>query len=225
MEDCGKAWDETYGKEGQMKYRAVFFDLDGTLMDTSEGIFAGGRYAMEKVGVKIPHVKNWNVFIGPPLGDCFRLTFGIKDEKKIKELCEAYHEFYMREGRFMAKFYPGIPDVLKTLKEKGYILGIASMKNEDLVKEMSRYFGNDIYFDIQLGIDLVGTVTKAELLRTGFRKLGLSPSECVLVGDTTIDQNAAKEVNCDCIRVNWGFGFTAADEGTISRPEEILKLV
>lgn len=208
-----------------MKYKAVFFDLDGTLMDTSDGIFAGGRYAMEKVGIPIPKIEDWNVFIGPPLGDCFRLTFGIKDEDIIRQLCKAYHEFYMKEGRFRAHFYPGILEVAKELKKRGYVLGIASMKNEDLVQEMCKHFKVDDLFDVQLGIDLVGTMTKADLLKDGFRRLGLSASDSVLVGDTAIDAKGAQQAGCDCIRVNWGFGFKPGEEGTISSPYDILDLV
>ena len=208
-----------------MKYKAVFFDLDGTLMDTSDGIFAGGRYAMEKVGIPIPEIEDWNVFIGPPLGDCFRLTFGIKDEDIIRQLCEAYHEFYMKEGRFRAHFYPGILEVANELKNRGYVLGIASMKNEDLVQEMCKHFKVDDLFDVQLGIDLVGTMTKADLLKDGFRRLGLSASDSVLVGDTAIDAKGAQQAGCDCIRVNWGFGFKPGEEGTISSPYDILDLV
>ena len=208
-----------------MRYKAVFFDLDGTLMDTSDGIFAGGRYAMEKVGIPIPEIDDWNVFIGPPLGDCFRLTFGIRDEDKIRQLCEAYHDFYMREGRYRAHFYPGILEVARELKKRGHVLGIASMKNEDLVQEMCKHFKVDDLFDVQLGIDLIGTMTKADLLKEGFRRLGLPASECVLVGDTTIDARGAQQAGCDCIRVSWGFGFKPGDDGTINSPDDILSLV
>lgn len=208
-----------------MKYKAVFFDLDGTLMDTSDGIFAGGRYAMDKVGIPIPEIEDWNVFIGPPLGDCFRLTFGIKDEEKINQLCEAYHDFYVKEGYYRAHFYPGILETVRQLKERGYILGIASMKNEDLVQQMCRHFKVDDLFDVQLGIDLVGTMTKADLLKDGFKRLGLSASQCVLVGDTKIDAKGAADAGCSCIRANWGFGFKPGEEGTISSPYDILSLV
>ena len=208
-----------------MRYRAVFFDLDGTLMDTSDGIFAGGRHAMETVGIPIPEIEDWNVFIGPPLGDCFRLTFGIRDEDVIHRLCEAYHEFYMREGRLRAHFYPGILDVVHELRSRGHILGIASMKNEDLVQRMCRDFGVADLFDIQLGIDLVGTMTKGDLLKDGFRRLGLGADECVLVGDTPIDAKGAVDAGCDCIRVSWGFGYKPGEAGTIGNPYDILKLV
>ena len=208
-----------------MKYKAVFFDLDGTLMDTSDGIYAGGRYAMEKVGIPITENANWGVFIGPPLGDCFRLAFHVRDESKIEPLCDAYHEFYEREGLYRARFYPGIPEVIRTLRERGYILGIASMKNEDLVRAMCVHFGVAKDFQIQLGIDLVGTMTKADLLKKGFEELGLEPSDCVLVGDTVFDEKGALGAGCDIIKAAWGFGFTDKDEGAVSDPLDILKLV
>jgi len=208
-----------------MRYKAVFFDLDGTLMDTSDGIFAGGRYAMETVGAPMPEVVKWEKFIGPPLGDCFRISFGVKDDAVVEKLCKAYHDFYDEEGYARARFYPGILDVVKELKRRGYVLGIASMKNEDLVQKMCRHFGTAQYFDQQLGIDLVGTMTKAELLKKGFKALGLKPSECILVGDTDYDVRGAVGAQCDYIKVNWGFGFTEKDPGTISEPAEILDLV
>ncbi len=208
-----------------MRYRAVFFDLDGTLMDTSDGIFAAGRYAMDRVGLPISESARWDLFIGPPLGACFRLTFGISDDRTIERLCEAFHDFYKDEGKYRARFYPGIPEVLEELKRRGYILGIASMKNEDMVRDMCAHFNVSRFFDKQLGIDLVGTMTKADLLSRGFRELGLEPNDCILVGDTDFDIRGAAGAHCDCIRVNWGFGFTKKDPGTISRAEEILDLV
>ena len=208
-----------------MKYKAVFFDFDGTLMDTSVGIFAGGKYAMEKLGQPISPNTEWNKFIGPPIADCFRIAFGVKDEAIIPALVEAYREFYEKTGRFQAVFYPGIIDVLKELKARGYKLAVASMKNEDLVVEMCEHFKITKLFDQLLGLDLEGEATKAGLLKEGFKRMGLKPSEAVLVGDTLIDKQGADLAGCDCICVGWGFGFKKGSAGTISQPAQILDLV
>lgn len=208
-----------------MKYKAVFFDFDGTLMDTSVGIYAGGRYAMEKLGQTISPDVQWNKFIGPPIGDCFRIAFGVKDEALIGPLVKAYREFYESTGRYQAVFYPGIVDVLKELKARGYKLAVASMKNEDLVVEMCTHFKIKDFFDELLGLDLEGEATKAGLLKEGFRRMGLKPEEAVLVGDTLIDKQGAELAGCDCICVDWGFGFQNGADGTISKPAQILNLV
>lgn len=226
MEDRGEAWPEDSGQEGQVKYKAVFFDFDGTLMDTSIGIFAGGRYAMEKLGLPIDEEHTvWRSFIGPPIGDCFRITFGVKDDALVDELVKQYRVYYEAEGRFKAVFYPGIVDVLRALKARGYKLAVASMKNEDLVVEMCEHFGIADLFDEMLGLDLAGEATKESLLRKGFERLGLEPCECVLVGDTQIDSDGAKAAGCDCIKVDWGFGFTKGQTGTIGSAQRILDLV
>lgn len=208
-----------------MKYRAVFFDMDGTLMDTSRGIYASGRYAMESLGFEVAADEKWEGFIGPPLGDCFRITFGVKDDNTIERLCEAFHDYYIREGCFQSDFYPGILETLEELKKRGYILGIVSMKNEDILQNMCSHFGIDGYFDIESGIDLTGTMNKAQLLEKAFGKLGLIASECILVGDTEFDHIGARDAGCDFIKVNWGFGYTKTDIGTISDPNDILNLV
>ena len=208
-----------------MKYRAVFFDMDGTLMDTSRGIHAAGRYAMESLGYEVAADEKWEGFIGPPLGDCFRITFGVSDDNTIERLCEAFHDYYIREGCFQSDFYPGIPGILEELKKRGHVLGIVSMKNEDILRNMCSHFGIDRFFDIESGIDLTGTMSKAQLLGKALMELGLKASECVLVGDTEFDHIGARDAGCDFIKVNWGFGYTKADAGTISTPNDILKLV
>lgn len=208
-----------------MKYKAVFFDFDGTLMDTSEGIFAGGVYAMEKVGLPVIPLTDRRRFIGPPLADCFRILYGVQDRKTLDDLVREYRKFYHEDGRFRAHFYDGIVEVLKTLKEKGYYLAVATMKNEDLATEMCEHFGILKYFDCILGLNLAGTNSKADVLRLGFKTLGLKPEECVLVGDTEIDAKGAEEAGCDCIKAAWGFGYLPGDEGTIDSPYEILNLV
>lgn len=208
-----------------MRYKAVFFDMDGTLMDTSRGIYASGRYAMESLGFKVAADEKWEGFIGPPLGDCFRITFGVKDDNTIEKLCEAFHDYYIREGCFQSDFYPGIPETLERLKTEGYMLGIVSMKNEDILQNMCSHFGINRYFDIESGIDLTGTMNKAQLLEKAFVILGVKAEECVLVGDTEFDHIGARDAGCDFIKVNWGFGYTKADTETISEPNDILKLV
>lgn len=208
-----------------MRYKAVFFDFDGTVMDTSEGIFEGGRTAMTQMGLDIPENAVWRSFIGPPLAECFRIVFNIQDRETLDKLVEHYRVYYFKEGFEKAKFYPGITEVLKELKNRGYKLGIATMKNEDLAEKMCRYFGIYDYFDGIFGLNLAGTNRKADVLKDGFAKFGLKPSECVLVGDTEIDSQGARAAGCDCIKCNWGFGYYPGDKDTISEAKQILDLV
>lgn len=208
-----------------MKYKAVFFDFDGTIMDTSEGIFEGGRVAMTELGFSIPADANWRNFIGPPLAECFRIVFDIQDKATLDKLVEHYRAYYHKSGLTKAKFYPGIVDVIHELKKRGYKIGIATMKNEDLATAMCKHFGIYDYIDGIFGLNLEGTNRKADVLKDGFKKFDLKPTECVLVGDTPIDAEGAQLAGCDCIKCDWGFGYLPGDKDTISNAKQILDLV
>lgn len=208
-----------------MKYKAVFFDFDGTLMDTSEGVYNGARYAMAKAGLEIRADANWGGFIGPPLHECFRIAFSVNDRKTQDLLCRYYREFYSKEGMYQAVFYDGILDVIRTIREAGLKTAIASMKNTDLICAMCGHFGVSDLFDGKYGLNLAEDNTKADVLREGMKELGTTPCESILTGDTEVDANGAREAGCDCLRAGWGFGFSRGEAGVIDSPYDILRAV
>jgi len=208
-----------------MKYKAVFFDFDGTLMDSSEGIISCGQKAMNELGVPIPEDADLRRFIGPPLEDCFRITFRVNDPKTLEKLCTVYRAYYAAEGRYKAKFYPHMVEVLNTLKQKGYKLGVASMKLEKVLKQVCDVFDLTDVFDYIGGMNDNHTDTKSDIVIRGCKSLGIDASDCVLVGDTSIDCEGAKKAGLDFIKVGWGFGYYPSDEGVINDVRDILVLV
>lgn len=208
-----------------MKYKLVIFDFDGTLMDTSEGIFYCGRTVMENRGHVISPDTNWRSFIGPPLMDCFQIAFGVDDYDELEILCRDYRELYVTEGCRKAKFYPGIPELLRDLRKAGIHTGIASMKNQNLVDIMCDYFGMAPYVECTEGQGTGETARKADLIKTMCGKFGIDVSECVLIGDTHYDREGAIEAGCDGIMVNYGFGYNPGDENTVSSVDEIRKII
>lgn len=208
-----------------MKYKAVFFDFDGTLMDTSVGIINSGYKAMQDVGVPIPENPNLRSFIGPPLMDCFRVTFGVTDRDTLLKLVERYRFYYHDKGMFEAEFYPDMVEIIRELKEKGYKVCVASMKMDDVVKQICDVFDLTKYLDYCGGMIDDDYDTKAEIVKRGAEKLGLECKDCVLIGDTAIDEKGAETAGAGFIKVGWGYGFTPTDEGVINNTRDILKLV
>lgn len=204
------------------KYKFIFFDFDGTLMDTSEGIYESAFYALKKDGVTVPPNVDLKKFIGPPISYGFRHVFGVTDDEKVDHLMQLFRSYYAEFGAFKAKFYNGFPLVLEDLVKERFLLAVASMKNTELIKVMLKYFKIDRYFSAVFGLNLKGTNTKSDVISEAVSFFKANRSECVMVGDSEYDSEGAQQVGVDCIKVNWGFGFTADDDNTVSNTAELI---
>ena len=96
-------------------YDICFFDLDGTIIDSSPGITNSVMYALEKFGIEETEREKLYKFIGPPLTDSFARFYGFDDEKSWKAV-EYYREYYQDTGIFECSVYPGFEKSLKALK-------------------------------------------------------------------------------------------------------------
>ena len=95
-----------------MKYQHIFFDLDGTLTDSADGIVNSVRYALEKQGIVPPAREQLLPFVGPPLLDSFHKYYGMDREHGMQAI-EAYREYFTDRGWKENSVYEGIPEVLK----------------------------------------------------------------------------------------------------------------
>ena len=92
-------------------YKAILFDLDGTLTDSGEGITKSVQYALEKVGKPEPDLQKLRIFVGPPLLEQFQEYAGI-DEETARKAVGIYRERYAPVGIYENELYPGIPEIL-----------------------------------------------------------------------------------------------------------------
>ena len=112
--------------------KVILFDLDGTLTESGEGIMKSVQYALEKMGKPELELQKLRVFIGPPLLEQF-MKYADLDKEEAKQAVVCYRERYSTVGLFENRLYPGIEDLLKALKEKGFLLSMASSKPEKYV--------------------------------------------------------------------------------------------
>lgn len=126
-------------------YQFYFFDLDGTITDSSLGITNSVRYALAKYGIEEPDRKKLYRFIGPPLAESFREFYGFPEEQ-CQEAIRYYREYYRDKGIYENRVYDGLEEVLKKLKEAGKQLVVATSKPEVFAREIIRYFHLDSYF-------------------------------------------------------------------------------
>ncbi|MBQ1311739.1 MAG: HAD hydrolase-like protein [Blautia sp.] len=191
-----------------MKYTTVLFDLDGTLTESGEGIAKSVQYALEKQGIQEENLEKLKAFVGPPLIESFMKYYGMTRETAEKSVV-FYREYFRKKGIFENAVYPGIPEMLKNLKDKGYLLAVASSKPEPFVRQIMDYFALTPFFDEITGSTLDEKRTaKVDVIEETLRRMGLSDrrDEVVMVGDKEHDVLGAAEAGLDCIGVLYGYG-------------------
>lgn len=193
-----------------MNYKGILFDLDGTLTASGEGITRSVQYALEKMGK--PELgkdrKKLEIFVGPPLLEQF-MNYGGFSEEEAAEAVKYYRERYSVTGIFENKPYPGVKELLEGLKEKGFLLAVASSKPDQMVKIVLKHFHLDTYFDVILGSDISRPrMTKAEVIMQVLEKMNCldKRNQVIMVGDRHYDVLGAKEAGLSCIGVTYGYG-------------------
>lgn len=216
----------------ERKYKLVIFDLDGTLMNTSPGIFESANKTRERMGLPIEEdLSVLSRFIGPPIKDCFRVTYNMTDEKQIEEAVTIFREFYTTQGMYHAIPFDGMKDTLKALQDQGYLLAVGTMKHGSTAKAMMTHFGFDPYFAEVAGSDEHGTLTKGLIVQALCEQFGVLPSQAVLVGDTMHDSLGAEYAQVDFIAAQYGFGFPdgvtvgKGIDAVITKPLDLLPLL
>lgn len=189
-------------------YKAILFDLDGTLTESGEGITKSVQYALEKIGKPESDLEKLKVFVGPPLLDQF-MKYADLDEETARKAVEYYRERYADTGIFENQVYPGVENMLSVLKNKGYRLAVASSKPEYFVKKVLDHFHLTDYFEVIVGSEMNGARTgKAEVIEETLRRLGLSghAGEAVMIGDREHDVLGAAACGMKCVGVTYGYG-------------------
>ena len=191
-----------------MKYNNIIFDLDGTITEPAVGITNGLIYALGHYGIKVDDITSLYKFIGPPLSETFK-TFGFEGEEN-HAIVAKYREYYSTKGVLENDLMPGIADALKTLKNAGLKLYIATSKYEPFAVRILEHLNVACYFDYIAGSDAsAGRDTKADVINYLFAKQNITDNDLastVMVGDRMYDIEGAKTVGIDSVGVLYGYG-------------------
>ena len=193
-----------------MQTKSIFFDLDGTLTDSGEGIINCAILALEHFGLPVPSREEMGVFVGPPLDKTF-IDFGVPAEK-AQEAIDVFRSRYLVVGKFENAPYPGIHQLLETLKSQGHRLFVATSKPETTAVEVLEKFELAQYFEEICGATLDGTrVHKADVIAYLLNRIG-TQADILMVGDTEFDVLGAAAHSIPTIGVSWGYGKVEAME-------------
>ena len=192
------------------RFDYVLFDLDGTLLDTREGVLSSIIYTIKKYNLIIPDQASLESMIGPPIQESFKKLYGISDLEAF-EMAAVFRETYMKdEYLFQAIPYDGIYDLFDGLVTAGIKIGIATYKREDYAKRLLCEKGFGKYTNFMYGSDFAGILKKSHIIRKCLIDLRCTDlSKSVYIGDGSSDGRSANEVGMNFIGVTYGFGFKA----------------
>ena len=189
----------------------VIFDFDYTLGDTTNGIVQSTRYALAQMEEEERSYEEIKKTIGLSLSETYKVLTGNMDEARADRFFDLFKEKADEVMVDSAELYPGVKEMLVSLREQGYRLGIVTTKFAYRVRNIMKKFDVEDLFDVFIG---VGDVTKVkpdpEGLFLAVKRLGVKKEEVLYIGDSYVDAKAAEAA---------GMKFAGVLTGTTTREE------
>ena len=189
------------------RYKAILFDLDGTLTDPQVGIIRSVAYALKKFGIVVENPQTLIPFIGPPLPNSFKKFYQF-DENKARFAVDYYRERFSEKGIFENRLYAGVPELLDDLFSAGKKLVLATSKATVFAERILDHFDIAKYFHFVAGSNYDLTrIEKSEIIEYAMSHLhGYLPEDILMVGDHVDDIIGARKNGIDSIAVFYGYG-------------------
>jgi phosphoglycolate phosphatase len=181
----------------------LILDLDGTISDPSVGILRSINYALTSFGYATIGDSEVAAYIGPPIDVIFRSLTRARSNEHILDLVARFRERYADVGYSENSLYPGIPEALEVLRQRGAKLGLCTSKRGDFAERILTMFGLRQHFTFVSGGD-VGISKSAQLSR--LLSDGLAGPGSTMIGDRGIDIFAGKANSLRTVGVLWGHG-------------------
>lgn len=212
------------------KYEIAVFDVDGTLLDTTEGVLAAVKYTISEMGLAPLREEQLLTFIGPPIQDSFAKAYHLEGEI-LQTIATCFRNRYKDYELFKAAPYVGIYDVFDALSDRGVKLAVATYKRQDYAEAILRHFNFDRYTNILYGADHENKLKKVDIIRKCMDDLGIHDyNRAVMIGDSSHDAIGAKQIGMDFIGVTYGFDFKQPSDvlqfeavGAADSPMDILR--
>ena len=211
------------------QYEIAVFDVDGTLLDTTEGVLSSVRYTIKVHD--LPEIPETEIkkFIGPPIQDSFQRVYGVSGDK-LQELATTFRNRYKAADLLKALPYEGIYDVCAALMNQGIKIAVATYKRQDYAESIMNHFSFDRYSSIICGADHENRLKKVDIIRNCMDSMGVKDySQAVMIGDSSHDAIGAEQIGMDFLGVTYGFDFKTREDvfkwkaiGSADTPKEIL---
>ena len=212
-------------------YKAVIFDLDGTLLDTLQDLAEGTNYALRVNGLPERTLDEIWQFVGNGARKLVeRAVPKDKEESMLEHVRQDFDIYYKDHCKDHTKPYPGIIEMLAGLKQNGYLLGVVSNKPDFAVQELIPEYFPKTFSSVTGERKGIAKKPAPDLIWEAMRKLRVTKEEAIYIGDSEVDLEAAANAGIPCISVAWGFKgrkFLEQHNAAIivESPDEILQYI
>jgi phosphoglycolate phosphatase len=188
--------------------KAYLFDLDGTLTDSRAGLYPAFRRGLEVIGVRADAVTDAQLrsFLGTPLPQVFRAMCPAVRQDQIDLGMTAFREVFERTGIVGNELYPGVIELLRSIRKRDSVIWVVTSKPEIQAVEVVSHLKLDRYVAGVIGAGLAETDTKTELVARALAAARAASHEAMMVGDRSYDVVGA--IGNDVVPVGalWGYG-------------------
>ncbi len=219
---------------GTKNFKAILFDIDGTLLDTLEDLADSTNRALARMGFSPHELKEYRYFVGDGMENLARRALpdqAKSDPATISACLELLLSFYAAGGTAKTRPYPGIPELLDALSARGLKMTVLSNKLQKFAVKVVEEFFPGRRFELVFG-ERSGVPRKpdpASALEIA-QKLAIQPADFLYLGDTATDMLTAKGAGMFPVGVLWGFRDAAeliasGAQKLLSTPLELLELL
>lgn len=191
-----------------MRYKAVVFDLDGTLLNTLDDLAASMNYALAHHGLPARSVDEVRSFVGNGIRNLIRLAVPSgSSERLVEAVHQTFDAHYAAHHLDETRPYDGVVEVVYALCDIGMPCCVVSNKGDYAVQPLVEHFFPGLFSEICGERERDGIRRKPwpDTVLACLDAVGCSPQDSVYVGDSEVDLQTAQNAGMPCIVVTWGF--------------------
>lgn len=183
-----------------MKFKGILFDLDGTLIDTSNLIIRSFQHTFNvHYGRSLTNEEIY-AFFGKPL----KAAMEHYGPDKVAELTKTYREFNLAHHDQLTTGFAGIPETIQKLYNAGILMAIVTSKTKNTAIRGLKLFDMDKCFPVVIGHEECQKhKPDPEPVMLALEKIKLAPTDCLMVGDSPFDLASARAAGVKTAAVRW----------------------
>ncbi len=185
-----------------MRYRGVLWDMDGTVLDTLEDLWAAVNVSLRRFSLPEASLEAVRAGLG---NGAAHLISCVTPEEKRDEVLAFYKPWYDAHCNLKTRPYPGILPLMGALRAGGVRQAIISNKPDPAVQELAKSYFPGLLDSAVGESETVRRKPNPDAVLAAVKQMGLNVADCVYIGDTEVDLVTAKNAGMACIAVSWGF--------------------